>query len=189
MSSLPEIRDKVNTALADLRLSQSQVKLEQSALVEATDALSDAEEAQKIAQLVAQSVQQQAHKRISAVVSRCLGAVFDDPYEFKIKFEQKRGKTEAVLVFVRDGVEHDPLTSSGGGAVDVAAFALRVACVVLARPAVQRVLIMDEPFKFVSEQYRGRVRSMLETLSNDLGVQIIMVTHVTELVTGKVIEL
>lgn len=189
MSSLADAEARVADLLADLRQSKAAVAAEARMHAEAVDGLTDAEEAQKICQLVAQSVQEQAHKRISAVVTRCLAAVFDDPYQFRIKFEQKRGKTEASLLFVREGVELDPLTASGGGAVDIAAFALRVACVVMARPAVARVLVMDEPFKFLSAQYRDRARLMLETLSTDLGVQIVMVTHIEELKTGEIVEL
>lgn len=146
-------------------------------------------DAQEILQLLAQAIQQQAHTRIAQVVSRCLAAVFDDPYEFKIVFERKRGKTEASLRFVRGDLEVDPLTSAGGGMVDVASFALRLACLILSQPKQSRVIILDEPFKFVSAEFRSDVREMLEQLSADMGVQIIMITHIEELETGKVIEL
>jgi ABC-type thiamine transport system ATPase subunit len=146
-------------------------------------------EAQKVISTVAQTVQAQAHKRISSVVTTCLAAIFDDPYEFRIAFEQKRGRTEAKLRFVRNGHEVEPVEASGGGVVDVAAFALRSACIVLHRPRLQKVVFMDEPFKFVSREFRPAVRSMLEQVSRDLGMQIILVTHDGELQAGKVIDL
>ena len=145
--------------------------------------------AREVLQGIAQSVQQQAHARISEVVSSCLSTVFDDPYEFKIEFAQKRGRTEAQLMFVREDVCVDPLTASGGGVVDTAAFALRVACLVLHRPRLSRIVVMDEPFKFVSEEYRANIRTMMEKLSEELGLQIIMISHINELETGKIIEL
>jgi DNA repair exonuclease SbcCD ATPase subunit len=145
--------------------------------------------AQEILQLIAQAVQQQVHQRISEVVSSCLSTVFDDPYQFHIQFERKRGRTEARLRFLRRGLDIDPLTASGGGMVDVAAFALRVACLILHRPRLSRVICLDEPFKFVSAQYRENVRAMLEGLASDMGMQIVMVTHIDELETGKIIEL
>lgn len=146
-------------------------------------------QAQTLIMELAQKVQAQAHKRISQVVSSCLDAIFDEPYEFRITFELKRGRTEAKLRFVRDGNEVSPMDASGGGAVDVAAFALRAACVVLHRPRLQRVMALDEPFKFVSKDYRPAVRAMLEQVSRDLGMQIIMVTHDEAYETGKVIEI
>jgi DNA repair exonuclease SbcCD ATPase subunit len=162
---------------------------EAAALKQAERTLERTQAAQEILQLVAQAVQQQAHEKLSAVVTKCLESVFDDPYEFKIEFERKRGRTEASLRFVRRELDADPLSSTGGGVVDVAAFALRVACLMLHRPRLSKVVILDEPFKFVSAQYREGVRSMLEELAGDLGIQIIMVSHIEELETGKIIEL
>ena len=189
MSCLPNYRTRADELLTEYRVAKAQWREDRDALVLAEDTATDAEEALRVCQIVAQAVQQKAHDRIAGIVSRCLEAVFDEPYEFKILFEQKRGKTEASLVFERDGLQVDPLTASGGGVVDVAAFALRLSCLMLSRPTLRRLLVLDEPFKFVSEQYRERVRVMLETLSKDLGVQIVMVTHIEELKMGKVIEL
>jgi DNA repair exonuclease SbcCD ATPase subunit len=189
LESPEQLRSVVDARLADLRAHERMLKEESTAWAQAEDAAVDAEEAQKVAQLVAQTVQQKAHDRIAGVVSKCLEAVFDEPYEFKINFEQKRGRTEASLVFVREGLSVDPLSASGGGVVDVAAFALRLSCLLLARPAVRRLVVLDEPFRFVSAEYRPRVRGMLEGLARDLGVQFVMVTHDEAYKTGKVIEL
>lgn len=188
-SKTEQLRERLNEKLTDYRQARAAFVAEQNELAAAEDASTDSEEAQKTLQLVAQTVQQQAHDRIAGVVTRCLAAVFEDPYEFKVLFEQKRGKTEARLVFVRDGKELDPMTASGGGVVDVAAFALRLSCLMLSRPPVRKVLVMDEPMKFVSERYRERVRQMLEGLSHDLGVQMIFVTHMDALRTGHVVEI
>jgi ABC-type molybdenum transport system ATPase subunit/photorepair protein PhrA len=162
---------------------------EEAELVRVRATLAHTQAAQEIIQLVAQAIQQKAHERLSAVVSSCLATVFDDPYEFKILFERKRGKTEASLRFLRRGLDVDPLNACGGGMVDVAAFALRASCLMLHRPRLNKVLVIDEAFRFVSAQYRENVRRMLEGLSKDLGLQIIQVTHIEELETGKVVEL
>lgn len=148
-----------------------------------------AKEAQVILQELAQAVQQEAHAKIAEVVSLCLSIVFEDPYEFKITFHRKRGRTEAKLSFVRNGLEVDPLTASGGGVVDVAAFALRVACLVLHKPPLRRLLVLDEPFRFVSVEYQDNVRSMLEQVADRMKIQIILVTHNDNMVVGKVVKL
>ena len=81
------------------------------------------------------------------------------------------------------------MTASGGGVVDVAAFALRLSCIVLHKPVLRRIILLDEPFKFVSEQYRENIKTMLETLAKDFNVQFIMVTHIEELIIGNIIKL
>lgn len=143
---------------------------------------------------MAEGVQQRAHRQIAGVVSRCLTAVFDRPYSFRIAFEKKRGRTEAVLRFTRrekgvGRVDVDPADGAGGGVLDVAAFALRLACLMLTRPRPRRVLFLDEPFRHVSRNYRDRVRQLLETLSREMELQIIFITHDQELVAGRLIEL
>lgn len=189
MEYLINARKKTDEALADLRAARSSLRMEKEKRDEAITALADAEEALKVAQIVAQGVQQQAHDRIAGIVTRCLAAVFPNPYEFRIAFEQKRGQTEARLEFVRGEVRLDPMTASGGGMVDVAAFALRLSCLLLSRPPVRRIMILDEPFKFVSKEHREKLRSLILALSQELGVQFIIVTHLRELEIGNVIDL
>jgi ABC-type molybdenum transport system ATPase subunit/photorepair protein PhrA len=81
------------------------------------------------------------------------------------------------------------MEEDSGGVVDVAAFVLRLSCLMLSKPAVRRIIVLDEPFKFVSIEYRDNVRMMLEKLSSDFDIQFIMVTHIEELVTGKEVQL
>lgn len=147
--------------------------------------------AQVLVQEVASKVQASAHEQIAGVVSRCLEAVFgEEAYTFKIHFDSKRGKTEARLVFVRDGLEVDPCDASGGGAVDVAALALRLACMVLARPRRRRLLVVDEPLKHLNgREYQERVGTLIETLARETGVQFIIVSDDDWLKVGHVVEL
>lgn len=141
-------------------------------------------------QNVAGAIQTIAHHRIASIVTRCLNAIFDDPYEFEIIFERKRGKTEARPILKRNGsVIDDPVSASGGGVIDVASFALRLAAIVLSKPSKRKVLILDEPFKFVSKKYRGRIGQMLQEICEGYGVQTIMVTHIDELKTGNICNL
>ena len=190
-SQVKTFRSRLDKTLADYRHARRVVAEEKVCLKKARKELTSTEEAQSVIQTVAQSVQQKVHDRISAVVSRCLKAVFDDPYEFKVLFERKRGKTEARLVFVKDGHELVPRSASGGGVLDVAAFALRLACLMMTRPPVRRLLVMDEPFRHLqpAEYYHPRVRDLLESLSRDMKVQFIIVSHEEELQTGRVVRI
>lgn len=186
------IRKQVDKLLVQQQTAKIVYKSERDKLKRLKAELGFIEEAQTVAQQVAQQIQQLAHKRLSAVVSRCLETVFngDDKYGFKIRFDRKRGKTEAVLILTKNGHEvEDPLNADSGGVVDVAAFALRTACIILAKPNLRRFLAMDEPFKFVSEEFRYNVRMLLEGLSKDFDFQYLMVTHEKAYHIGKVIRL
>jgi DNA repair exonuclease SbcCD ATPase subunit len=189
--SLQKYRRKIDAAKAKLNHAKERVKDERTALIKAEDMVTRVGEAQTIVQHVAQGVQQQAHDRIASVVSRCLKTVFaEEAYKFKIHFERKRGRTEARLAFVKGPHELDPRSGSGGGVIDVAAFALRLACLLLTKPSPRRILVMDEPFKNVHGSiYRERVGLMLESLAEEMDFQFIMSTGIEDFHIGKVINL
>jgi DNA repair exonuclease SbcCD ATPase subunit len=133
------------------------------------------EEAQAYIQKVAKETQEQLRYHIEDVVQLAIDSVFPDEYEFKVRFEIKRGKTEARLCFLRNGIEIDPLTSAGGGVSDVVSFALRLAVWSLSKT--RKVVILDEPFRYLSKDLQSRAGVMLRELSLKLGLQIIMITH------------
>ena len=182
-----ETLDKKRNAYTHLLTS---FKEEGDTLKEVSRRVRDAETAREILQSVGQKLQQEAHHQIAAVVTRGLQTVFDEPYTFRIDFEKKRGRTEAQLIFERDGLDVDPMTAAGGGVIDVASFTLRVACLILSRPVLRPFLVLDEPFKNVSKSngYLDKIPQLLEGLCEDLGVQIVLVTHIPELQTGTVVE-
>ena len=188
--NLTKERKRVNGLLADRKTAIKRFKLEKAALAEIEIKLLSQTKAHTIIQQIAQTVQQQAHERIEGVVSKCLEAVFGNKYGFKIDFRRKRGRTEAELILLKDGHEiEDALNADSGGVVDVAAFALRLACIVLAKPTLEKVMIMDEPFRNLDQQNRERVRVLLEELAMDFKIQFIIVTHEDAFQTGKVIKL
>ena len=135
------------------------------------------EKAQAIIQIVAQATQEEFKYQITELVSLAEAAVFDDPYELDIEFVQKRNQTEANLWFVREGERIHPLSASGGGAVDVAAFALRVSLWSLLKPKSRPILILDEPFsRLKGEDANVKVIQMVKEVSQQLGLQIIMIS-------------
>ena len=174
---------------ASLRAAQRTQAIARTRYAEATTAADVAAVAQTTLQGIAAAVKATAHRQVAGIVARCLAAVFAEPYQFQIHFEQKRGRTEASLVFLRGGHEVDPLSSAGGGVVDVCAFALRLASLVLSRPRRRRLLVLDEPFKHLSKDYRPAVRQLILALAADLDVQFIIVTHDPVLEVGTVVEL
>ena len=126
-------------------------------------------------------------KRLESFVSYCLKETFgEDAYEFRIKYEIRRNQPEAEFVFVRkDAVgneqEYDPKLACGGGCLDVAVFALRLAVLMSSPQRPRRLLILDEPFRYVSQNYRANLIVLIETLATDYQMQFIIVTHAEDL--------
>ena len=135
-------------------------------------------EAREIIREVGLATQGQLSWHIQDIVSLALASVFPDPYEFEVNFILNRNKTECVLGLVsKDGQKLHPLNATGGGVVDVAAFALRVASCSMQVPAVRPVLILDEPFRYLSTDYQQAAGQLPTEIADKIGYQIICVTH------------
>lgn len=183
------LRKKINQDLVAYRTAKSQLASFTQDLDGAGKVLEDILLIQETVQKTAKHVQQQVHNQLCPIVSRCLAEIFPQSYEFKIEFDCKRGRTEPRLVFLRDGHEFDPVDESGGGVLEVAAFALRLAKLLLSRPKHRRLLVLDEPFRCLNEAAFTRMKELLVMLSEELKMQFIIITHEKELQVGKVIEI
>lgn len=192
MNTLKHLRGRANKYEPRYDYARRAVRAEKTALQNAKQEYDHVRQAQGIVQEIAQQIQQAAHNRIASVVCQCLRAVFETPYTFEILFERKRGRTEAVLQFRRGELEIDPMSAAGGGVVDIAAFALRVACLVLSRPPLRRVLVLDEPFSHCKppEILAPRICEMIKMLADQFGIQFIIVPSIEDHYRiGKVVEI
>ena len=135
------------------------------------------EYAREIIREVGLKTQQQLQYNISDIVSLALDSIFPDPYQLKVDFVLRRNKTECDLKFTRGDLEIEPIEASGVGAIDVAAFALRIASWSMLRPKVRNTIILDEPFRYLSINYQPAASAMIKEISNKLGIQFIIVTH------------
>jgi len=161
-------RDKVRR---DLEARESELERERKRLRQLEEAL-------EIVKQVGLLTQKQLEYHLSEQVSLALDAVFDDPYRLKINFLEKRGQTEVEILFSRRGMEFPPIGYSGGGVIDVASLALRMAYLRMRRDERLRpVLLLDEPFsQLKGEAPNLRALEILRAMSRDLGIQIIMVS-------------
>ena len=180
--TLQECRQKVD----NLKGRKSQITKDLHAATTLSNALElaikDTEEAQIRIQAVAKATQEQLEIFISAPVTAAQAGVFDDPYEFLLRFEVRRGQTEGDLIFVRDGKEIKDLTfGGGGGEVDVAAYGLQIAGWSLSNTA--PFLMLDEPLKWLKSRdktFEVRGSTMLRETSQQVGLQILMISHIPE---------
>lgn len=191
---LVSYRRALTDRLADYRSAVTQQSNDRQAYIAAEDRQVEADTAQQIITLVSLQIQAVIHKKVANLVTRCLAAIFDDPYTFELEFRKNRGRTECNIKLSRDGNERDdPLSQVGGGVNDVVAFALRLSALILQRPPLRRLLILDEPFKGLRGRiYRERVRGLLDALANELGVQFVLCVDIEsypQFCLGRVIEI
>lgn len=150
------------------------------------------EQSQAFLQKVAQQTQEHLRFQVEDIVNLALETCFPGEYTFQILFNISRGKTDAELVFLdqKTGRQVDPMNASGGGVVDLTCFALRIACYALEKE-IDNVIVLDEPFRFLSRDLQERAGEILKTLSKKMNLQIILVSHIGEIinVADKVFEI
>ena len=131
----------------------------------------------------AKQTQEALEYQISDLVTFAMSLVFEDPYKLVLEFTERRGSTEADIYFERDGSKVDPVSSSGGGAVDIASFALRLSFWALQVPRSRNTMILDEPLKWLKGgELPHKGSEMIKSISEKLDLQIIMVSHQPELI-------
>lgn len=140
-------------------------------------ALKKHEKAKEVIREIGLKTQQQLQYHIGDITSLALESVFPNPYQLELEFIQRRNKTECDIYFSKDDKRTDPLSASGGGVVDIAAFALRIASWSLQKVRTRNLIILDEPMRFVSEDLMDKASAMLKEVSQKLNIQFIVITH------------
>lgn len=191
MSDLRTYRSSLDKAKGRLQELNRAIAANREQLTEQKRSLRRHEQAREIMKEVGMKTQQSLQVHISDITTLAMEAVFNDPYELVVEFVQQRNKTECNLLFARNGSMVDPLEASGGGAVDVAAFALRIASYTMQNPRSRNTIILDEPMRFLSVDMQERASQMIKEISEKLGIQFIIITHESTLAmdADKVFEI
>jgi DNA repair ATPase RecN len=167
------------------RLARDAAQLAVTTAEQEVDRLQDltrtAEEVRMFFTLLADQQRKDLEQKVEALVDYGVQSVFGPTYRFKVTSELRGKSVRTEFWLVEDGLQLPLLDATGGGVGDVVSFLLRVVILCLARPVQRRVLVLDEPFKFVSASHFVTLSALLQELSTSLGIQLIMVTHKPEL--------
>lgn len=101
--------------------------------------------------------------------------IHDQDLTFKILQDPKLNRLAMRFAIEDGGVEGDPLASFGGGAVVLLSMVLRLA--VMARMGMVNLLILDESMMALANKYVPAAADFMRRLSEETGVNILMVTH------------
>lgn len=148
----------------------------------------------KLRELVAAATEETQDKvkfHLSNLVTTGLNTVFPEKgYKFHLDFVQRRNQSECdLLIENKEGVRSKPMYRNGGGVNDILSLTLRIGRWSMSKAS--PIMILDEPSKFVDKEKQPMVVQLLQTLTEELGIQFIIVTHIPELAAGadNVIEI
>lgn len=141
---------------------------------------------------ISEALQSKASMKLASIASLMESAIFPDPYEVVIKFnDTAKGTIEAAMMFERNGKAFKPVLPSGqmlaGGApIETAAFGTRIALWAQQKPRARPIFFMDEPFRFIQKDLLPVVLSIVNEICNEMHLQIIWITHENELKQNKI---
>jgi DNA repair exonuclease SbcCD ATPase subunit len=189
MTNWKKIEARLESRYAELRMTKQQHQEALELSKGLRQRIVDAGEARVVFTACVSLLQAKAHENIAKLVTTCLRSVFPDPYEFRITTSETSRGYVSRFQFLRDGEEFDPFWEMGGGVVDVASFALRCAAVLYAKPKIERLVVLDEPFRCVSKEVQQKLKELILALAADMGFQFLIVTHESEFRLGEVVDL
>ena len=181
MSTSTEFSEYINRAVGAEQVLSKQIDKSKESLESCIEDVPFLEQAQVLLQTVAAETQNQLKLQLEAIVNTGLETCFPETYSAHVDFINKRGKIECdIYLHDGDGNRVDPLEDNGGGLADIVSFSLRMASWTIGHT--DNVIILDEPFKFLSEELRPLAGELLQHLSKKLKLQLIFVTHDKEMV-------
>lgn len=151
---------------------------------EVAELSSQAQLLERTAALLAQLGEQRqttAQLQIEGLVTRGLQTIFGEDLSFHV-VQSVRGRQAHTDFVVRstlsDGTQVDTpvMEARGGGLAATVGFLLRLVVMLLSGQR-DTLLVLDETFAMVSDEYTGRLAEFLREVVDKTGVQVLMVTH------------
>lgn len=132
-------------------------------------------------------VQREFKGVIEELVTQALQYVYGPTHSFEIESKVARSQPEMYMYLVIDGERFSPRDEEvSGGQADVVAFALRVILWAMQQDRTRPTLIFDEPFRNLGNSHHAQaIGEMLTYISDMLGLQFLIVTHNSGIVTSK----
>lgn len=181
-SKIKKYEEFVLKCKAEKTLLKDQIEKLSTDLISLNSRIQTLNEAITVINIVGVVTSDDSKAVIEGVVTEALQIVYDDSYSFIINNTIQRGQPESNL-FVKKGDHLHSLRDEevGGGVADVASFALRVTMWAICDPKTNNVMILDEPLKNLDSERLSRMGTMIKKLSDNLGLQFLIVTHEPQL--------
>lgn len=137
------------------------------------------EKAQVVLLALEESWRKDFEKSVETIVTEGIRLVFgDEDLDFSVVTSVKAGSSAVSFELeMADGVVTDILDAEGRSIAEVVSFLLRVLLILAHKPALRKVIILDEPFGGISSKRMPFFQQLLRKIVDESGIQIIMTTH------------
>lgn len=138
----------------------------------------------EVLDLIQKNISGKVKENFENIVTFALKSIVGDKYSFHLNYDRWGGLQEVDFDIKEKGFEHgfNPLDTTGGGIIDIVSIVLRIAVIELYKPKINGFIVLDEPFKHLSTQYRQLAAEFIVKLSQKIKRQIILITHINEFI-------
>ena len=182
--NLKKINNRIARANTERSLNRLQLKECKQKIKNTEAEIATIENCTRVIVSVVKEEQHKLKTKVEELMNSIVTSLFEkEDYNF-VLLEQTRGDLVEFrpAILDSDKNEYDPEDELGGSIVDLIGLAWKVICLCLERPAKRRILIADEPFRFIGKSLLPKIGDMLNNISSKLGIQIIINTHEDDLV-------
>jgi len=148
-------------------------------LLETKELIGVLDQANTVLKVIGENKKRATIEMFERVVTASLKEVFDFDYRFIIEVSSDKKILTKFKLRQPNGLELDVMDSCGGGVVDVVSFVLKALMLASIRPKRTQVMFLDESFSRVSSDYVPKVADLLVSLSKQLNMKFLLVTHQT----------
>lgn len=134
---------------------------------------------------LAENRQERIQQQVEELVTQGLQSVFGDSISFHLINSVKANKQVLDLIIrskLPNGRTFDTdMNARGGGMAALVGFLLRLVVLLLTKKDKPKLLVLDETFSHLSEEYRPAVAEFIRQIVDRTDTQVIMVTHFHDL--------
>jgi len=173
------IVDKLNDEKASFRFLQTKKKDLDTLLYSLEIEEVNTKEARSFLQVIAEETLKNLEFHLSTLPTSALFAIDPSSPKQIAEITTKRNQVECCFYFDEEGNLDKPIDSAGGGLLGIAGFGNRI--MMWSLNPNSPVLTLDEPFKDLSSDKHKNASELLQKLTKEIGLQIIMVSHQEEI--------
>lgn len=120
-------------------------------------------------------------EQYKSLIQRGLDVIFDDRnYDFKVDVDNRGHQKTAKLLYREDDTEFVNLDDGSGAVRGVVDLLSRIFLIHITGR--RKFLILDESLSSIAEEYIGNVVDFLDTLSSEMGFDILAISHAKRLI-------
>jgi len=175
--NLAELETKVHELSYDIKAHKSLLDSSRLELETSKEQMATLEKAGETLKQIGEHKKKATIEMFERVVTMAVKEVFGFDYRFSIEVSTEKKVLTKFKLLQKDGLELDIMSSCGGGVVDVVAFVLKALMLASIRPQREPIMFLDESFAHVSSEYVPRVAFLLQSLSKQLNMRFLLVTH------------